>query len=358
MLGIILKIASILGRILLILLLIVLVLLLIVLFWPISYRIHGIRDGEKMELRVRVKWLFGLVRAEFVYPSPGSIVAKLLWFPILDTAAKPSGEKKSSSGKEAPTEEDPSSKENSSQKEENSPAESSARENSSQKEESPSGKNFSSGEGSSPEKNSSPGESSSSAANPSQEKKNSSTAPQEDPQAGQDAGSTKGDGSAEENKNVSFRQKLSQIGQTLKDRRKELEERISVAGDKAKKILDQLQFYLELLQEEDSRILFAHVLFRLGRILKSIRPRKIKGEIYFGTGSPDTTGYCMAVYGMLLPSLGNNISVTPDFEHAVLTGELFVRGRITVLFFVHHGLRVLLDRRLHSRVKKIRKGRT
>ena len=57
---------------------------------------------------------------------------------------------------------------------------------------------------------------------------------------------------------------------------------------------------------------------------------------------------------MLSPYLGKNISVTPDFENAVLRGELFVRGRITVVMLLFHSAHVLFDRRLHGFVKQLK----
>ena len=129
-----------------------------------------------------------------------------------------------------------------------------------------------------------------------------------------------------------------------------LQDLSGVIQDKKK----QLQHYLSILREEDTKQLFANGFFRIGRIVKAIRPRKIRGNICFGTGSPDTTGYCMALYGMLSPCLGNHINITPDFEKAVLTGEILIQGRIMAIVPLFHVIRVALDRRLHSTIKKLK----
>ena len=69
----IIKLLIVLGWILLAAVLLLLLLLLLVLFFPISYRIRGIRDEERMEVFVKIRWLFGLVRVDFRYPKPGNL---------------------------------------------------------------------------------------------------------------------------------------------------------------------------------------------------------------------------------------------------------------------------------------------
>lgn len=101
MLTVILKILSILGIILLVILGVLLLVLLLVLFFPIIYRIKADRhrinqnaqqnDVETMEsefaLHANVKawWLFGLLRARLIYPKPGKLKVKLLFFTIYES---------------------------------------------------------------------------------------------------------------------------------------------------------------------------------------------------------------------------------------------------------------------------------
>ncbi|MDE6700476.1 MAG: DUF2953 domain-containing protein, partial [Acetatifactor sp.] len=92
---------------------------------------------------------------------------------------------------------------------------------------------------------------------------------------------------------------------------------------------------------------------RLGRILKSIRPRKLRADIRFGTGSPDTTGYAFGIYGMFCSWLGKQVVLTPDFERAVLVGELDAAGHITVFKLLWHGLILVTDRRIRALMDKL-----
>lgn len=125
--------------------------------------------------------------------------------------------------------------------------------------------------------------------------------------------------------------------------------------DKIREIRENTAYYREILLDEDTKGLLHHALMRLGKILRSIRPRKLRADVRFGTGSPDTTGYAFGVYGMLCAYLGKNVLLTPDFERAVLEGELFAAGHVTVCRLLWHGVMVALDKRLWELVSKLKK---
>ncbi|MCM1100441.1 MAG: hypothetical protein NC079_01645 [Clostridium sp.] len=125
--------------------------------------------------------------------------------------------------------------------------------------------------------------------------------------------------------------------------------------DRIKTIRDDIAYYKAVLTDEDTRGLLNHALTRLGKVLKSIRPRRLKADIRFGTGSPDTTGYAFGVYGMLCTYLGQNVLLTPDFERAVLEGELYAAGRITVCKLLWHGAMLALDKRLWELISKLKR---
>ncbi len=286
MLGILLRLFSVLGIVLLAVIGLALFALLLVLFVPVSYSLDGVRDLERMDFHVKLRWLFGLVRADIRYPTPGAIWARIFGIRVFDSGRVK--EKASKGSKETA-------------KEKAAEAAGSA-------------------EGSG---------GSGSAGN------------------AEKAGSTEKAEKAEDKKTVDGAQNQDVSGRG--------DSASASAGDKSSSPL-KLRYYWELLQEEDAQQLILHGFFRLGRILRGIRPRTIRGQIRFGTGSPDTTGYCMAVYGMLFPYLGENITLTPDFEEAVLVGECSVKGYVSVAAILFHSGSVLFDRRLRKVIKSLKKG--
>ncbi len=116
---------------------------------------------------------------------------------------------------------------------------------------------------------------------------------------------------------------------------------------KIKKVIEDLGYYKDLLQEKENRLLFERCKQRIFKILKHIKPRVLKADIRFGTGEPDTTGYILALYGMFLSFIDGQIEVTPDFEEKILEGRLYVRGRITAFNLLYNVVRIYFDEQLH-----------
>ena len=124
--------------------------------------------------------------------------------------------------------------------------------------------------------------------------------------------------------------------------------------DKIKKISENVEFYQTFLDDKETRAFLKHVVLRLGNIFKVIKPGKCKGDVVFGTGSPDTTGYAFGVYGMLSPHLGEDVIVTPDFTEARLEGELELSGHFMLFFVLMEAIKILLDRRLQIFLDKLK----
>ncbi len=128
-------------------------------------------------------------------------------------------------------------------------------------------------------------------------------------------------------------------------------------ADKLSGLKDKLTFYLEIVRDEENQELVKHGLTRLGKILKSIRPRFLRAEALVGLGEPDLTGYVYGIYWAVKPFLGKKcrMTVTPDFERRILEGEAVLGGRIMAATVVHHAVRVLLDRRLRRLLDKMKR---
>lgn len=144
-----------------------------------------------------------------------------------------------------------------------------------------------------------------------------------------------------------FRKKYEKIVYTFKN-----------IYDKIKYVWDNISYYWALMQHRDTLQLFQHTRKRAGRILKIIRPRKLKADILFGTGSPDTTGYACGLYGILSPMLGGEVVVTPDFTQAVLEGNISASGHIMAFRILWNALCLLLDKNLYLFISRLKAERS
>ncbi|MED9806545.1 MAG: DUF2953 domain-containing protein, partial [Lachnospiraceae bacterium] len=133
--------------------------------------------------------------------------------------------------------------------------------------------------------------------------------------------------------------------------------RFTISGlcDKMENIRDNVEYYKERLTAEENRLFLKRTKERLFAVLKSIKPKVLTARVVCGTGSPDTTGYVCAVYGMLYPVIEDRISFTADFENKVLDGELSVKGKVRVATLVRHGIKILLDKQLKVFLKEMKR---
>lgn len=292
--SVVLKILSILGIILLCLLALAVAALLLVLFCPVSYRGGGSARAGKYRAWFRFRWLFGLVRGFYAYPDSGSLKVKLLWLTVYDSGGKQ--EKASSEDKlsrQVAEAEQAPSEQTAIKTEKQVPLEQTA---------------IKTGE-----------------------------------QVPSEQAAIEAEGQNSPNPAAS--------GEAWLDEAKE------APADKLSGLKDKLTFYLEIVRDEENQELVKHGLTRLGKILKSIRPRFLRAEALVGLGEPDLTGYVYGIYWAVKPFLGKKcrMTVTPDFERRILEGEAVLGGRIMAATVLHHAVRVLLDRRLRRLLDKMKR---
>lgn len=314
--SVVLKILSILGIILLCLLAIVLTAALLVLLCPTVYRGKGTARPGEYRAWFRFRWLFGLVRGSYEYPEDGRLRIKVLWKTVYDSGGK--------STARALTEQSPPEPQTGNEScEEQSPEPQTEGENHTDHSPRPQAGNGSYG-GQSPEPQPE-GENRGESRTMNESREEQSTEPQPE-----------GEGHA--------------------DRSPEQQPTAADSQEQSSALKEQLRFWLGLVRDEDNQELVKYGLERLGRILKSIRPRYLRAEAVAGLGEPDLTGYAYGVYWAVKPFLGKKcrVQVTPDFERRILEGEAVMGGRIMAAVILYHVCGVLLDRRLRQLLDQLK----
>ncbi len=304
MLDIILQVLAVLGIILLVLLAVLLTFVLLVLFFPVTYRFYGRKGEGGIRCTAKVKWLFGLLRIRYSYPEGGHLTVKAVCFTLFD-AAIPGG-----AAPEAEPEAAASAK-------------------------TAGAENDDKGTRGKKTKGKRPGRT---------ETNNKSS----------DRTETGGKSSERTETNNKSSDRTETDGNTIFLKFHKLKYTICKIYDKIKKIWENITYYMELLKEEETKLLFRYALFRTGKIWKHIRPRRIKVNITFGTGAPDTTGYLYGAYCMVSSFQGMNIWVTPDFEQTVLQGEADASGHIAVWVLAWNGCKLFFDKKMRKFLKKIK----
>lgn len=330
MLDICLGILAVLGIVLLVLAALAAASLLLVLFFPLTYRVRGFREPEAFGLTVNVRWLLGLVRAVCRYPDPGRLKVKVLCFSLYDQGLDFGEEEKAGSG----------------------------RKRKKKKEKSGKGKGAA-GKKSGKETGEKDGGRTGSGGAGDDERQEpcvtgDNRGEKKDGSAGRDAKETDGCGCGPADAGETPCGEEMRQGPLWKLRAKlqKIKYTFWTLYDKIKKIWENISYYVNLLQEEETKLLISESLTALGKMLKSIRPRRVRANIRFGTGAPDTTGYAYGLCCMVAAAWRPGFWVTPDFEKKVLEGEFDVSGRITIWVLLVNGLKMY---KLIRRMKAERK---
>ena len=118
---------------------------------------------------------------------------------------------------------------------------------------------------------------------------------------------------------------------------------------------DIAKHYIEILRQEEVKKSFSLCKKRIFKLIKHILPKKMKVSAHYGFDDPSTTGYVLAVYGMLPAAIGKKFKLHPDFEHSIIECDFMLKGSVNAWSMLHQLLCILADkncRALYHIVKK------
>lgn len=299
MLAVILGILKVIGIILLVLILLVLFILAIVLFVPIRYKGGGLIDKTRKEADIKVTWLLHAVNVsvDYKHPDKPNILIKILGINIEKFKKKPKPPK--------------SPKEKKRDKEKIHPSVNLAL------------LNYYDDEPVKPKP----------------------VKPKEPPLN-------------EEHKKIveDYIDEKSKPKESLQEKINKIVNKLSSVYNKVKDIGSNIQYYLDLLQEEGTKELLGTTIDALLKILKKLKPRKLEINAEFGLDAPDTTGKLYGLYWTFKPALGDGVNIIPNFEEQILEGDFHFKGNITIFTLLINGLKIVLNKNFKPFLKKIKNG--
>lgn len=124
---------------------------------------------------------------------------------------------------------------------------------------------------------------------------------------------------------------------------------------KIRSVMENIRYYVNILQSEAFKKVFRNGKRQLFRILRSIRPKKCRINLTVGMEDPSGTGQIMAFYGMLYPFVGNYVSVQADFEEKIMEGDLYIKGKVTAVVFLIAAIRLFMDKNIWKLIKLLKK---
>ena len=153
-----------------------------------------------------------------------------------------------------------------------------------------------------------------------------------------------------------FLQKLRSAAQFLKGLSKKirnLKYTIRRFCVKMKRGIRKVRETKAFLTDERTHAAFRAALREVLLLLKALLPRKIRGEVHFGTEDPALTGEILGGIGIFYPVFMDNVKVFPDFEAPVLEGELLIKGRIRLVTVLGIAIRLWMDKNVRYVYRKL-----
>ena len=102
---------------------------------------------------------------------------------------------------------------------------------------------------------------------------------------------------------------------------------------------------------------FSRLIKELKRLLHFLKPSAASMDLEFGFSDPAYTGYTLAGISMIYPMIGEHAQIRPDFEHKVLRGNVFIKGKIRILYGLIFAWNMFWDKNVRTTYRHIRKFR-
>lgn len=124
--------------------------------------------------------------------------------------------------------------------------------------------------------------------------------------------------------------------------------------DKIKALSDKKEKLTSFVSDDVHKTAFLRGKKEAFRLLRRLRPKKIRAKIHYGFDDPCLTGQLLAGLSILYPFIGEQTEIVPDFEHKILEGELLIKGKIRILHFAVMMWNLLWCREVRTTYKHVK----
>lgn len=352
--GVVLLILKIIGIVLLSIIGLLLLLILLMVFWPFSYRIKAHKDAENFNVAVRILWLLGILTATVIYDREAKLKIRVLGIPVFKLQIWPTEEKKTQ------TEGTTADEENKKEMQENGDflaEEETNAENSEVPKVTDADNEADTG-----------GKTADLADDYVSEGEffddgyeDSEMLSEED--IDREIEERLADDSEEEafeklplvKKIKAFIRKIKELILKLRDKCYNIKDSIQQFINKIKKRYKDAKYYYKLLQHPSVKPALMKLWSVVKKMLKHIRPRRLKATVEYGSGDPASTMKVYGYYCMIYPFYGKQIKFTPDMENKVLNLDASLSGRFQVFRMMWLGWTLFADRNIRKLIRLIRR---
>lgn len=315
--GVVLLILKIIGIILLSVIGLILLLSLLLLFWPFSYRIKAHKDEQNFNAAVRILWLLGLLTATVTYDGEAKLKVRVLGIPVYKLQIWPTEEKETQASQATESEE------------------------------------------TSEENNATADDETSEYFDDSYEDSEMLSEEDIDREIEERLADTEEEDAFDKlplgKKIKAFIEKIKELILKLREKCYNIKDSIKQQIDKIKKKYKEIKYYHKLLQHPSIKPALSKLWSVTKKMLKHVRPRRLKAVIEYGSGDPASTMKVYGYYCMIYPFYGKKIKFTPDMENKVLYLDASLSGRVQFFRLMWLGWTLFADRNIRRLIRLVRR---
>ncbi len=138
--------------------------------------------------------------------------------------------------------------------------------------------------------------------------------------------------------------KITGVIRKICDKIRKIRGKITEVGKAFQKLKKRKDDFVEFWRLEEHRRARGALLEEGRYLWKKSKPRKLIGQILFGFSDPAHTGLCMGALSMLCAFYPRKFQVIPDFDQAILKGDVKLRGKIRCYVFVKILIRIYFNK--------------
>lgn len=121
-------------------------------------------------------------------------------------------------------------------------------------------------------------------------------------------------------------------------------------------VISKVEYYTKLIQKKGSKWVIDFLKLRIFKVLKHIRPRNAKINLYYAADDPAKVADMMAYYGMALPWLPKHTNFTAELGEPKLEGSIRIKGRACLIVLLWHGLNIYLNKKVKTFLRLLQEG--
>ena len=140
----------------------------------------------------------------------------------------------------------------------------------------------------------------------------------------------------------------------IKEKIAAIKAKLRKIGNIFKKLKNKKEKLEAIFLSKEGRATIRRLKVQAFKILKHLKFKKLRGRLHFGFDDPATTGKVLGMASILYPIYRGSLKLEPDFNGAVIDGELYIRGRIRLFNLLLPAAKVKFDKGFNKMLKDIK----